>query len=136
VTFVATVTLLQAIKSPTHHPRIIIFSVTHGAGFVNLFMSESDILDSHRFPSGSGALIRRPNLSPLLRPVVFVGKSPLRPRLRFPARRHGAMSDLSPLFAQERTFVSQPLRLAGDSSTAVSRLGAPITYFSFSFLRD
>jgi hypothetical protein len=42
--FVATVTLLQAIKSPTHHPRIIIFSVTHGTGFVNLFMSESDIL--------------------------------------------------------------------------------------------
>jgi len=81
--FVATVTLLQAIKSPTHHPRIIIFSVTHGAGFVNLFMSESDILDSHRFPSGSGALIRRPNLSPLLRPVVFVGKSPLRPGFDF-----------------------------------------------------
>jgi hypothetical protein len=48
----------------------------------------------------------------------------------------GAMSDLSPLCAQKRTFVSQPLRLAGNSSTAVSQPGAAIAYFSISFLRD
>jgi hypothetical protein len=46
------------------------------------------------------------------------------------------MSDLSPLCAQWQTFVSQPLRLAGNGSTAVSRPGAAIAYFSISFLRD
>jgi hypothetical protein len=51
-------------------------------------------------------------------------------------RGHGAMSDLGPLCAQQQTFVSQPLRLAGNSSTAVSRPGAAIAYFSVSFLRD
>jgi hypothetical protein len=79
------------LKQPLHGDTGIgALCVAYLTSFVNGFVREADVDDTHRFCIGSGTRVGSSNLSPLLRGVVLIGETTL--AARDLARAHSAWS--------------------------------------------